>query len=222
MFTVHSKHSHLDAARIHMHCSPQGDYRSSCDRAWLCQQQHPVAGTCFAAQGQGQQQLLLAELKRVGTQQEQLNKAVSEAAAEAASRGETLEVLPLKSFKMSESELAHLKNTQLKNQLRTQAEAAAAVQAPAEGASPDASHAEDKTTLAVLPEAPAPASVGKAPTQRCAAQSPWLSLPRLQVSQRCAASLAASLARWIYYLLQPNNCHLPKNARELPFSAIFC
>lgn len=159
----------------------------------MCQQLHSVAGVWFAAQGQGQQQLLLAELKRVGTQQEQLKNAVSEAAAEAAVRGETLEILPLKSFKMNDSELAHLKSIQLKVQLRMQAEAAPAVQAPAEEASPDPLHAADETMLAVLPEVLAPASVGETPTQHCAAQSPCPSLPGLQVSQRC-------ILRAVYWL----------------------
>lgn len=64
--------------------------------------------------GQAQQQLLLSELKRVGTQQEQLKKAVSEAAAAATARGETFEISPLKSFKLSDEELANLKSSQLK------------------------------------------------------------------------------------------------------------
>lgn len=72
---------------------------------------------CLADQGQAQQDLLLSELKRVGTQQEQLKKAVSEAAVEAATRGETLEISPLKSFKLSDSELAQLKSFQLKDRL---------------------------------------------------------------------------------------------------------
>lgn len=108
----------------------------------------------------------MAELKRVGTQQEQLKHAVSEAAAEAASRGETLEISPLKSFKMSDSELAHLKSIQLKNQLRTQAQATAAVvQAPEEEASPDDVNAANQTTPAVMPVAPVPAPAGKTLTQ---------------------------------------------------------
>ncbi len=71
----------------------------------------------FADQGQAQQNFLLSELKRVGTQQEQLKKAVSEAAAEATARGEAFEISPLKSFKMSDSELAQLKGLQLKDRL---------------------------------------------------------------------------------------------------------
>ncbi len=67
--------------------------------------------------GQAQQQLLLSELKRVGTQQEQLKKAVSEAAAAATARGETFEISPLKSFKLSDEELANLKMSQLKESL---------------------------------------------------------------------------------------------------------
>jgi len=67
--------------------------------------------------GQAQQQLLLSELKRVGTQQEQLKKAVSEAAAAATARGETFEISPLKSFKLSDEELANLKSSQLKESL---------------------------------------------------------------------------------------------------------
>lgn len=51
-----------------------------------------------AIQGQQQQQLLLSELKRVGTQQEQLKKAVSEAIAFADAQGESLEIAHLKSF----------------------------------------------------------------------------------------------------------------------------
>ena len=63
---------------------------------------------------------------------------------------------------MSDSELAHLKSIQLKDQLRMQSEAAAAVQAPAEEAAPAVvSHAADETMLAGLPKAPAPAPVGK-------------------------------------------------------------
>lgn len=67
--------------------------------------------------GQAQQQLLLSELKRVGTQQEQLKKAVSEAAAAATVRGITFEISPLKSFKLSDEELANLKGSQLKERL---------------------------------------------------------------------------------------------------------
>ncbi len=67
--------------------------------------------------GQAQQQLLLSELKRVGTQQEQLKKVVSAAAAEATARGETFEISPLKSFKLSDEELANLKGSQLKERL---------------------------------------------------------------------------------------------------------
>ena len=72
---------------------------------------------------------------------------------------------------MSDSELAHLKSIQLKDQQRTQAEAAAAAQAPAEEASPIMLHAENQTLLAESPEASARTPVGKTPTQRCAAQS---------------------------------------------------
>ena len=67
--------------------------------------------------GQAQQQLLLSELKRVGTQQEQLKKAVSEAAVAATARGETFEISLLKSFKLSDQELANLKSSQLKERL---------------------------------------------------------------------------------------------------------
>ncbi len=67
--------------------------------------------------GQAQQQLLLSELKRVGTQQEQLKKVVSVAAAEATARGETFEISPLKSFKLSDQELANLKSSQFKERL---------------------------------------------------------------------------------------------------------
>lgn len=45
-----------------------------------------------------QQQLFLSELKRVGTQQEQLKKAVSEAIALADAQGTTLEIAHLNSF----------------------------------------------------------------------------------------------------------------------------
>ncbi len=67
--------------------------------------------------GQAQQQQLLSELKRVGTQQEQLKKAVSEAAAAATARGETFEISPLKNFKLSDQQLADLKISQLKERL---------------------------------------------------------------------------------------------------------
>ena len=70
-----------------------------------------------------------------------------------------MEISPLKSFKMNDSELAHLKSIQLKDQLRIQADAA-----PAEEASPDPLHAANETMLAVLPEVHAPAPVGKSPT----------------------------------------------------------
>ena len=63
-----------------------------------------------ADQGPTQQQLL-SELKRVGTQQEQLKKAVSEAAAEATAQGETVHISPLKSFKLGDQELAKLKSS---------------------------------------------------------------------------------------------------------------
>lgn len=45
-----------------------------------------------------QQQLFLSELKRVGTQQELLKKAVSEAISFADAQGETLEIAHLQSF----------------------------------------------------------------------------------------------------------------------------
>ncbi|KAA6417542.1 MAG: hypothetical protein FRX49_12475 [Trebouxia sp. A1-2] len=67
--------------------------------------------------GQAQQQLLLSELKRVGTQQEQLKKVVCAAAAEATARGEAFEISPLKSFKLSDEELANLKGSQFKERL---------------------------------------------------------------------------------------------------------
>lgn len=47
---------------------------------------------------QAQQELFLSELKRVGTQQEQLKKAVSEAIAFADANGGPLEIEHLKSF----------------------------------------------------------------------------------------------------------------------------
>lgn len=86
---------------------------------------------------------------------------------------------------MNDSELAHLKSIQLKDQLRTQAEVPAAAQAAAEAATSDDTHAANETLLAVLPVAPAPAPVGKVPTKRCAAQSLQPSLPRLQMSLCC-------------------------------------
>ena len=98
---------------------------------------------------------MLAELKRVGTQQEHLKKAVSEAAAEAAARGETFEIAPLKSFKLSGSELAQLKGMQFKEQLRTQPEAAVTIQAPEEEASSFYMSAADNGTTP-LEDAPAP------------------------------------------------------------------
>ena len=51
-----------------------------------------------SAANQAQQQSLLSELKRVGTQQEQLKKAVSEAIAFSDAKGETLEIAHLRSF----------------------------------------------------------------------------------------------------------------------------
>ena len=62
---------------------------------------------------------------------------------------------------MSDSELAHLKSIQLKDQQRTQIEAAAAAQAPAEEASPIMLHAPNQTLLAESPEASARTPVGK-------------------------------------------------------------
>ena len=108
---------------------------------------------------QGQQQLVLAELKRVGTQQEQLKKAVSEAAAEAASQGEAFEIAPLSSFKIGDSELAHLKSMQLKDQLRSQTEAAAtaAEQAPLEEEALTSTSAAEKPTAVTPAVAAAPA-----------------------------------------------------------------
>lgn len=118
---------------------------------------HQVAVTAVAVQAEGQQQeLLLAELKRVGTQQEHLKRAVSEAAAEAAARGQTFEIAPLKSFKLSDSELAHLKGLQLKDQLKmTKPEATVAFQAPEEEAPSSSMRMADVTTLP-LADAPAP------------------------------------------------------------------
>ena len=109
---------------------------------------------CDADQVQGQQQLLLAELKRVGTQQEQLKKAVSEAAAEAGLRGEAFEIAPLSSFKIGDSELAHLKSIQLKDQLRAQMEAAPAGQAPVKEIAPSSTSAAEEAT-AMAPAAAA-------------------------------------------------------------------
>ena len=84
--------------------------------------------------GQAQQQLLLSELKRVGTQQEQLKKAVSEAAAAATARGETFEISPLKSFKLSDQELANLKSSQLKERLAPSVDAPVSEEAVQEAA----------------------------------------------------------------------------------------
>ncbi len=84
--------------------------------------------------GQAQQQLLLSELKRVGTQQEQLKKAVSEAAAAATARGETFEISPLKSFKLSEQELTNLKSSQLKERLAPSVDAPVSDEAVQEAA----------------------------------------------------------------------------------------
>ena len=57
-----------------------------------------MLGAVSSAANQAQQQLLLSELKRVGTQQELLKKAVSEAIAFSDAKGETLEIAHLKSF----------------------------------------------------------------------------------------------------------------------------
>lgn len=122
-----------------------------------------------AAQTDGQHQLLLAELKRVGTQQEQLRQAVSEAAAEAASRGESFEISPLKSFKLGDSELAHL-SMQLKDQLRTPAEAAVTSQAPEEESSSTCMSEAEQSTL---PLAIAPAPKGKDPAPTLPRRPPW-------------------------------------------------
>lgn len=85
-----------------------------------------------------------------------MKRAVSEAAAEAAARGESFEIAPLKSFKLSESELAHLKDLQLKDQLRmTQPEATVTTQSPEEEAPSSSMSTADNTTLP-LAEAPAP------------------------------------------------------------------
>ena len=84
--------------------------------------------------GQAQQQLLLSELKRVGTQQEQLKKAVSAAAAEATARGETFEISPLKSFRLSDEELANLKRSQFKERLAPSVDAPAKDEAVQEAA----------------------------------------------------------------------------------------
>ena len=123
-----------------------------------------------ADQAQGQQQLLLAELKRVGTQQERLKQAVSEAAAEAASRGESFEISPLKSYKISDSELAQFKSLQLTNQLKEQAEVAVApTQLPEEEASPSPMAAIDEPAAMV----PAPAEAAAAgPAGNCAKAKP--------------------------------------------------
>jgi len=82
-----------------------------------CQTCLPDYVLMHADTGQAQQQLLLSELKRVGTQQEQLKKVVSVAAAAATARGETFEISPLKSFKLSDQELANLKSSQFKERL---------------------------------------------------------------------------------------------------------
>ena len=57
-----------------------------------------MLGAVSSAANQAQQQLLLSELKRVGTQQELLKKAVSEAIAFSDANGETLEIAHLRSF----------------------------------------------------------------------------------------------------------------------------
>lgn len=57
-----------------------------------------MLGAVSSAANQAQQQLLLSELKRVGTQQELLKKAVSEATAFSDAKRETLEIAHLKSF----------------------------------------------------------------------------------------------------------------------------
>lgn len=84
--------------------------------------------------GQAQQQLLLSELKRVGTQQEQLKKVVCAAAAEATARGEAFEISPLKSFKLSDEELANLKGSQFKERLAPSVDAPVSEEAVQEAA----------------------------------------------------------------------------------------
>ena len=73
-------------------------YSKTCNIVQIVSEGVCPAVSSAAIQGQQQQQLLLSELKRVGTQQEQLKKAVSEAIAFADAQGESLEIAHLKSI----------------------------------------------------------------------------------------------------------------------------